>query len=468
MAAEDIDHDHVRSNESELLNVFWERIILDEAHQVRNPKAISSLSACKLKAGRRWCVTGTPIQNKELDLYSLVRFLRFKPFDEYKMWKRWIVGQSPQAQDRMKTLVKSMMLRRTKDQKSKMTGKELVALPEKHTVEHKEELSEEEMKVFNKVMEFSKRAVEKFMEKSEEKKMGMGGGGSIALGEDHGAGGGRDWAFQAGAQPGLATMAGGKDGEVKAHHILVLLLRLRQICNHPGLIKPILAEEEKEQEGLEGDADLISAMEDLGLEGNGAKRVDEVLNMENPVFNLKKESTKIKIIVEEIGRLVQKKEEENVIEKVVVVSQWTSMLDVIKEHLSKLHIKFTEISGKIPVKQRGDIVDNFNQKDKGAQLMLLSLGAGGVGLNLVGANHLFLVDCHWNPQLEAQACDRIYRVGQKREVFIHRFIMKDTVEEKIMALQEKKLKLADGVLTGAKRTPGGNKLTIQELTSLFS
>ena len=80
-------------------------------------------------------------------------------------------------------------------------------------------------------MEFSKRAVEKFMEKSEEKKMGLGGGGSVALdGEGKGS-----WAFQAAAaQPGLATMAGGKDGEVKAHHILVLLLRLRQICNHPG------------------------------------------------------------------------------------------------------------------------------------------------------------------------------------------------------------------------------------------
>ena len=203
-----------------------------------------------------------------------------------------------------------MMLRRTKDQKSKMTGKELVALPEKNIVEHKEELSKDEMKVFGKVMEFSKKAIERFMEKSEEKKMGMGGGGSVALGAVGGSSS-SDWAFQAGAQPGLATMAGGKDGEVKAHHILVLLLRLRQICNHPGLIKAILAEDEKEQEGLEGDADLISAMEDLGLEGSDAvKRVDEVLNMENPVFDLKNESTKIKIITDEIGRLVKKKEDE--------------------------------------------------------------------------------------------------------------------------------------------------------------
>ena len=187
----------------------------------------------------------------------------------------------------------------------------------------------------------------------------------MALGEDHGAGGGRDWAFQAGAQPGLATMAGGKDGEVKAHHILVLLLRLRQICNHPGLIKAILAEDEKEQEGLEGDAELEGS--------DSVKRVDEVLNMENPVFDLKNESTKIKIIMDEIGRLVQKKEEEGVVEKVILVSQWRSMLDVIKEHLSKLRIKHVEISGKIPVKARGEIVEQFNQKDRGPQVIIFLL-----------------------------------------------------------------------------------------------
>ena len=71
-------------------------------------------------------------------------------------------------------------------------------------------------------------------------------------------------------------------------------------------------------------------------------------------------------------------------------------------------------SGQVPTKLRGDIVNDFNRVGRGAQVMLLSLGAGGVGLNLVGANHLFLLDMHWNPQLESQACDRIYRVGQKR------------------------------------------------------
>lgn len=83
-----------------------------------------------------------------------------------------------------------------------------------------------------------------------------------------------------------------------------------------------------------------------------------------------------------------------------------------------------------------------------SQVMLLSLQAGGVGLNLVGANHLFLLDMHWNPALEQQAADRCHRVGQKRDVHIHKFVCAGTVEEKILQLQEKKLLLASDVMSG--------------------
>ena len=246
---------------------------------------------------------------------------------------------------------------------AQMTGEVLVSLPARRTVEHKEELSAEERKVFNRVMEFSKRAVEKFMEKSEEKKMGMEGGGSHSLGAGaEGAAGA--WTFK--QQPNLPGMAG--DGEVKAHHILVLLLRLRQICNHVGLIKSILAEEEKEADGLEGDADLVSAMEDLGMEEKGGQEVDEVLNMANPIFDTAKSSTKIDIIVEEVRKLVVKRQEEGVVEKAIIVSQWTSMLTVMKQDLGKLGIKFAEINGNVAVKLRGDIVTEFNTNPRGAQV----------------------------------------------------------------------------------------------------
>uniref|UniRef100_A0A182TUJ6 Helicase C-terminal domain-containing protein n=1 Tax=Anopheles melas TaxID=34690 RepID=A0A182TUJ6_9DIPT len=97
--------------------------------------------------------------------------------------------------------------------------------------------------------------------------------------------------------------------------------------------------------------------------------------------------------------------------------------------------------------------------------MLLSLTAGGVGLNLVGANHLLLLDPHWNPQLEAQAQDRVYRVGQTKPVYIWKFMCAETVEQKIHALQEHKLGIANGVLTGTVNK--GSKLTIDDLKSLF-
>merc|ERR1712080_446386 len=129
-------------------------------------------------------------------------------------------------------------------------------------------------------------------------------------------------------------------------------------------------------------------------------------------------------------------------------------------------LRCAEINGQIPVKLRGNIVTDFNTNPRGTQVMLLSLAAGGVGLNLVGANHLFLLDMHWNPQLEAQACDRIYRVGQTREVKIHKFLCEDTVESRIQELQLKKMDLANDVLTGAKRS-NANKLTLDDLKMLF-
>jgi transcription termination factor 2 len=85
--------------------------------------------------------------------------------------------------------------------------------------------------------------------------------------------------------------------------------------------------------------------------------------------------------------------------------------------------------------------------------MLLSLQAGGVGLNLIGANHVFMLDMHWNPALEVQAADRCHRVGQLRDVVIHKFVTKDTVEERILLLQEKKLLLAKNVLEGCVDPP---------------
>merc|ERR1719323_306075 len=464
-AAEDIGN---KKTTSELLNVAWERIILDEAHQVRNPKALTSLAVCRLKAARRWCVTGTPIQNKELDLYSLLRFLRCYPFDEYQVWKRWIDNKSAQSQERMNTLVRTLMLRRTKETKSNVTGDKIVSLPEKFKLEHKITLSEEEKKVYDKVFSFSQTALQNYMAKAREKEE-----------ERLGASDGFAFNYQS-SQAAFNKMSGSgglgegplaQQGDMKAHHLLVLLLRLRQVCNHPGLIRSMIDSEVKQSEGIEEDGedvDLISAMEDMDITRDkpDLDKAEKILDASNPVFATDSTSSKINTVVEELKLLQEKKIKEGVVEKAVIVSQWTSMLNILKVHLKALGIKCAEINGQVQVKLRGGIVEDFNREGAGAEVMLLSLGAGGVGLNLVGANHLFLLDMHWNPQLEAQACDRIYRVGQVRDVTIHKFLTEDTVESRILELQNKKLELANSVLTGAKRT-GGNKLTMEDLKMLF-
>ena len=471
-----LDLDNIDTKDAILLNIIWDRIILDEAHQIRNPVAKTSKAICRVRAAKRWAVTGTPIQNEEKDMFALIRFLRCAPFDEYGVWKQW-VDKSPMGQARMNTLVKSLLLRRTKDQKSNITGDKIVPLPPKETVMHEIKLKDEERKVYDEVFSFSKQAMTSYMKKHEQKKEDQEYIKSITSSE-------YKYKHEEFKQ-GEAEVEMGKkfnDGsEIKAHHLLVLLLRLRQICNHPGLIKSMLDDEAKANEGLEqtSDADtddLLNQMSRMSIghfKENKKENEDpeedlkkKILDADNPVFREKRASSKIETVIEALEELRKKRNETGVTEKAVIVSQWTSMLLIIKNHVKSLGFKVSEINGQVPVKLRGGIVEDFNRKNGGAEVMLLSLGAGGVGLNLVGANHLFLLDMHWNPQLEAQACDRIYRVGQVRDVTIHKFLTEDTVESRILELQNKKLELANSVLTGAKRT-GGNKLTMEDLKMLF-
>lgn len=192
-----------------------------------------------------------------------------------------------------------------------------------------------------------------------------------------------------------------------------------------------------------------------------AKASSRVLQRTNPVFDLKRPSTKMLKVIKTLKERVIA-----VGDKAIVVSQWTSVLNILKPYIEKEGVATLSLDGSIPVKNRQDIVTEFNSSKSNKRILLLSLTAGGVGLNLVGANHLLLIDLHWNPQLEAQAQDRIYRVGQKKDVIIYKFMCKDTVEERIKALQDHKLELANGVLTGA-RAAEGSKLTMDDLRGLF-
>ena len=216
-----------------LLSVAWERIILDEAHQIRNPRSQTSLAVCRIKAARRWAVTGTPIQNKELDMYSLIRFLRVSPFDEYRVWKVWVDNKTATGQKRMNTMVKCLLLRRTKEQKSLVTNKAIVELPNKSVVEHKISLNEKERQVYDEVFSFSQQAMINYMKKHDEESEDNAYMDYVSK---HGTGKGYKFNSDGGAEvetqkPAAAIGKMVQNEDIKAHHILVLLLRLRQVHN---------------------------------------------------------------------------------------------------------------------------------------------------------------------------------------------------------------------------------------------
>jgi SNF2 family DNA or RNA helicase len=129
--------------------------------------------------------------------------------------------------------------------------------------------------------------------------------------------------------------------------------------------------------------------------------------------------------------------------KTLVFSQFLGMLDLIKKELDKLHIKYEYLDGQ--TKDRMDRVDNFQNNDE-CRVFLMSLKAGGVGLNLTAADYVYLVDPWWNPAVEAQAIDRAHRIGQEKSVFAYKMICTDTIEEKILQLQERKKAVAKDLI----------------------
>jgi SNF2 family DNA or RNA helicase len=147
--------------------------------------------------------------------------------------------------------------------------------------------------------------------------------------------------------------------------------------------------------------------------------------------------------------------------RALVFSQWTSLLDKVEPGLESRGLGFLRLDGS--TRDRESVVNAF-QADSGPPVLLLSLKAGGTGLNLTAADHVFLLDPWWNPAVEEQAADRAHRIGQDRPVLVHRIVAKDTVEEGILALQEKKRALAQAAVGDAS---GAAQITRDDLLALL-
>uniref|UniRef100_A0A182N2Z1 Transcription termination factor 2 n=1 Tax=Anopheles dirus TaxID=7168 RepID=A0A182N2Z1_9DIPT len=420
--------------------VNWERVILDEAHVIRNHKSAMSEACCGLKGRCRWLLTGTPIQNKEMDVYALMKFLRCTPFNDLVHWKRWIDNKTAGGAMRLNTIMKSIMLRRTKKQLQERGA--LNSLPVKALELIEVALSKDEMNVYQKVLMYSKHLFAQFLHQRAEKEQ--------AHGYTYGAG--RPTFAQARAPNNafdkvhrkLKSMHHNADDdamEVKQHHILMLLLRLRQICCHPGLIHSMLTDDDEEElsgadggTSFDGEVDLLGQLNKLKLNdvlaeqeakaanGGGdvslnlskefdrpeamAKVLAKVMLRSNPVFQLDRASSKIEMVMKMLEEKIFDTDD-----KAIIVSQWTSMLDILGSHLSARSVAYVSLTGKVPVKFRNDIVVDFN-KPSGSAKDLEKLAVNDFEYQAIEAQH-----------------DRSEIQGQVFELYLRYLVISNRLEE---------------------------------------
>lgn len=335
--------------------------------------------------------------------------MRCSPFDELTYWKKWIEVKGDSS-PRVQALLKSIMLRRTKQQL--ISSGEIESLPDKQMVRVDVELNREEKFVYRKLMSFSQSIFANYVKQHQDKN--------------------ENYTYdqkQLGRLHKKFARRYNMDREVKQSELLTLLMRLRQACCHAGLIKQMLnaADIDCDVDGInlnhnqdESESDLMAQLQKLNIDDDddddaGSQYSEKRFSAENEVFNMDIPSSKIESLMEILREKVIDSDD-----KAIIVSQWTSYLAIIRGMLEVEDVRYCELNGTVPVKHRNDIVVEFNKKNSGVKVMLLSLTAGGVGLNLVGANYLFLMDLHWNPQMELQAQDRIYRFGQTKDIIVYK------------------------------------------------
>ncbi|KAL9612498.1 MAG: hypothetical protein Q9167_002929, partial [Letrouitia subvulpina] len=496
-----------RGSQCGLFSLDFFRVILDEAHFIKNRQSKTAKACYEINAQHRWVLTGTPIVNRLEDLFSLVRFLRVEPWNNFSFWKTFITVPFEskdfiRALDVVQTVLEPLVLRRTKDMKT-LDGESLVPLPPRIIEIEEIELSKQEREVYDYVYNRAKRTFNATME--------------------------------------TGTL-------LKSYTtIFAQILRLRQSCCHPVLTrnKAIVAEEEDAAaaadiaNGLADDMDLQELIErftsDTGEQDIGNKFGAHVLQQiqaeshnecpicaEEPMiepavtgcwhsackqclldyiqhqkdkqilplcFNCREpinqrdvfeivrsddddgddsgssdlynatpphavdgtstpKSPGPRISLRRIGTdssakiatllthlKIQRKESPQL--KSVVFSQFTSFLDLIAPALSAARIPFLRFDGSMNQKTRAAVIREFDTSPRG-MVLLLSLRAGGVGLNLTAARRVYMMDPWWSFAVEAQAIDRVHRMGQEGEVKVLRLIVRGSIEGRMLKIQERK------------------------------
>jgi hypothetical protein len=349
----------LRLDTERLAAIDWDVVVLDEAQAIKNSGSQTARAAFSLKGKFRVALSGTPVENRLEELWSVMHFANpgllggRSAFQERYVLP--ITNGRSDAGERLRAKIRPFVLRRLK----RDVVPELP--PRTDSVVHVE-LDETERAVYDTVRAATRKDV-------------------------------------------VERLARGQGALV----VLEALLRLRQAACHSALVPGQSAETSSKVDRL------LEALSEAAADGH----------------------------------------------KALVFSQWTRLLDLIEPHLHSEGIRFTRLDGSTT--DRGKVVNEF-QSEGGPEVMLVSLKAGGTGLNLTAADHVFLVDPWWNPAVEEQAADRAHRIGQERPVMVYRMVARDTVEERILTLKERKRNLANVALGDADH---GGGITKDELLALF-
>ncbi|MEY4519609.1 MAG: hypothetical protein RLZZ499_2209, partial [Cyanobacteriota bacterium] len=345
----------VHRDQKTLSGIDWQGIVLDEAQNIKNPVAKQSQAVREIPAGFRIALTGTPVENRLTELWSILDFLNPGFLGNRNFFQKRFAVPIEKYGDReslniLRSLTQPFILRRLKTDKNIIQD-----LPEKQEMNVFCGLSAEQAELYQQLVDNSLEQIED------------------------------------------------ADGIKRRGLILTLLLRLKQLCNHPELL-------DRHQ-----DKKAIVKTEHFGDRSGKLLRLQEMLEE----------------IVDEGDRSL-------------IFTQFSEWGKILKPYLSeKLKQEVMFLYGATPREARQEMVDRFQNEPNGPKIFILSLKAGGTGLNLTRANHVFHVDRWWNPAVENQATDRAFRIGQQRNVQVHKFVCTGTLEERINDIIESKKELAE-------------------------